>query len=117
MLSSNIREDEPCYVISVAARLLGLHVQTLRYYERMGIIEPSRSRGNIRLFSERDIARLREMKRLMGELGVNPAGADVVLRMRDRIRGLEQERDAWQPEAVRLKGALDQSLLSRERVG
>ncbi len=117
MLSSNIREDEPCYVISVAAQLLGLHVQTLRYYERMGIIEPSRSRGNIRLFSERDIARLREMKRLMGELGVNPAGADVVLRMRDRIRVLEQERDALQLEVVRLKGALDQSVLSRERVG
>ncbi len=117
MLSSNIREDEPCYVISVAARLLGLHVQTLRYYERMGIIEPSRSRGNIRLFSERDIARLRDMKRLMGELGVNPAGADVVLRMRDRIRVLEQERDALQLEVVRLKGALDQSLLSRDRVG
>jgi MerR family transcriptional regulator/heat shock protein HspR len=117
MLSSNIREDEPCYVISVAARLLGLHVQTLRYYERMGIIEPSRSRGNIRLFSERDIARLREMKRLMGELGVNPAGAEVVLRMRDRIRVLEQERDALQLEVVRLKGALDQSVLRRDRVG
>ena len=99
----DMHEDEPCYVISVAARLLGMHVQTLRYYERCGLIEPSRSRGNIRLYSQRDVVRLLEVKRLMGELGVNLAGAEVVLRMRDRLVELEQERDALAKEVARLK--------------
>ena len=56
-----ISEEEPCYVISVAARMLGMHAQTLRYYERMGIIAPSRSRGRIRLYSQADIALAREL--------------------------------------------------------
>src|SRR3989304_1815408 len=85
-------QEEPCYVISVAARLLGMHVQTLRYYERAGLIEPFRSRGNIRLYSEQDIERLREVKRLMEVLGVNLAGAEVILRMRDRLGEPEQKR-------------------------
>lgn len=98
-------QDEPCYVISVAARLLGMHVQTLRYYERAGLIEPFRSRGNIRLYSEQDIERLREVKRLMEDLGVNLAGAEVILRMRDRLEALEQEREALAREVQRLRGS------------
>lgn len=90
-LMSDLPDNEPCYVISVAARLLGMHVQTLRYYERAGLIEPTRSRGNIRLYSQRDLARLRDVRRLMEDLGVNLAGAEVILRMRDRIAQLEQE--------------------------
>jgi len=97
-------QNEPCYVISVAARLLGTHVQTLRYYERVGVLAPSRSRGNIRLYSERDLARLREVRRLMDDLGVNLAGAEVVLKMRDRIIELEQERDRLREELSRLRG-------------
>lgn len=83
--------NEPCYVISVAAKLLGMHVQSLRYYERAGLISPSRSRGNVRLFSEGDLHRVREVKRLMEDLGVNLAGAEVILRMRDRITQMERE--------------------------
>ena len=98
-------DNEPCYVISIAAKLLGMHVQTLRYYERAGLIEPSRSRGNIRLYSQRDVARLREIKRLMEDLGVNLAGAEVILRMRDRIAQLEQERKALAGEVQRLRQA------------
>ena len=98
------QQDEPCYVISVAARLLGMHVQTLRYYERVGLIEPFRSRGNFRLYSEQDIERLREVKRLMEDLGVNLAGAEVILRMRDRLAELEQEREALAQEVQRLRG-------------
>lgn len=97
-------QDEPCYVISVAARLLGTHVQTLRYYERVGLLAPSRSQGNIRLYSERDLARLREVRRLMGELGVNLAGAEVVLQMRDRIIELEHQRDQLLQEVATLRG-------------
>ena len=91
MRSPEIDNEEPCYVISVAAKMLGMHQQTLRYYERAGVIEPSRSRGNIRLYSQADIARLRQIQRLINDLGVNLAGAEVILKMRDRIERLEQE--------------------------
>ncbi|MEK7216147.1 MAG: MerR family transcriptional regulator [Chloroflexota bacterium] len=100
------RDDEPCYVISVAAKLLGLHVQTLRYYERVGLLAPSRSQGNIRLYYERDVVRLRDVRRLMEDLGVNLAGAEVVLKMRDRILDLERERDMLMQEVQRLRGSL-----------
>jgi len=60
----SLDETEPRYVISIAAKILGTQTHTLRYYEKMGIIEPSRSRGNIRLYSERDIARIKQMKSL-----------------------------------------------------
>jgi MerR family transcriptional regulator/heat shock protein HspR len=86
-----VPEDEPCYVISVAAKMLGMHQQTLRYYERVGIVEPSRSRGNIRLYSQADINRLRQVQRLINDLGVNLAGAEVILQMNARIRQLERE--------------------------
>jgi len=90
-MREDISNDEPCYVISVAARMLGIHQQTLRYYEREGLIQPSRSRGNIRLYSGADINRLRQVQRLMNELGVNLAGAEVILRMGERMRAMEEE--------------------------
>jgi len=85
----DINSNEPCYVISIAARILGIQSHTLRYYERIGIIEPSRSRGNIRLYSERDIAQLRRIKTLMDDLGVNLAGVEVILRMSQRMTDLQ----------------------------
>ena len=91
MMRDSIPEDEPCYVISIAAKMLGIHQQTLRYYEREGLIQPSRSRGNIRLYSTSDINRLRQVQRLISELGVNLAGAEVVLRMSERMRAMEEE--------------------------
>lgn len=97
------RHDEGCYVISVAARLLGMHVQTLRYYERVGLIAPSRSRNNIRLYSEQDLQRIKDVKRLMEDLGVNLAGAEVILRMRDRLTQLEQQREELEGELARLR--------------
>ena len=71
--------------------MLGIHQQTLRYYEREGLIQPSRSRGNIRLYSGADINRLRQVQRLMNELGVNLAGAEVILRMSERMKLMEEE--------------------------
>jgi MerR family transcriptional regulator/heat shock protein HspR len=97
--------DEPLYVISVVARLLGMHQQTLRYYERTGIITPSRSRGNVRLYSEQDVARLRQIKRLMDDLGVNLAGAEVILRMRDRLEQMEARIRELEDEVQRLREA------------
>ena len=83
--------DEPCYVISVAARMIRVHSQTLRYYEREGLLEPARSKGNIRLYSQRDIERLRRIKTLMDDLGINLAGVQVVLQMMERMARMEQE--------------------------
>ncbi len=78
-------DDEPCYVISVAARMVGVHAQTLRYYERTGLLYPARSRGNIRMFSPNDVRQARWMKSLMDDLGINLAGVAVIMRMRARI--------------------------------
>lgn len=83
--------DEPRYIISIAARLVGLQTHTLRYYERTGLVEPSRSKGNIRLYSERDIDLLRKVKTLMDDLGVNLAGVEVILRMSERMIELQKE--------------------------
>lgn len=94
MMDNGIDDNEPCYVISVAAKMVGMHQQTLRYYERAGVIEPSRSRGNIRLYSQSDISRLRHIQQLINDFGVNLAGAEVILRMRDRIQRLEDELES-----------------------
>ena len=83
------RKDDPLYVISVAARMIGVHAQTLRYYERAGLIEPSRSEGNHRYYSERDLERLRLIKMMMDDMGMNLAGAEVVLKLTEKVR--EQE--------------------------
>ncbi|HUE75548.1 MAG TPA: helix-turn-helix transcriptional regulator [Chloroflexota bacterium] len=80
-------------MISVAARLVNMHPQTLRYYEKLGLIEPSRSRGRIRLYSARDIAVLQQIHRLIDDLGVNLAGVEVIMRMNARIATLEQENE------------------------
>jgi MerR family transcriptional regulator/heat shock protein HspR len=82
--------DEPCYVISIAARMVGMHAQTLRYYERAGLVAPARSRGNIRLYRRSDIHRLRLIQKLIADHGVNLAGVELILRMEDQIRGLQE---------------------------
>jgi MerR family transcriptional regulator/heat shock protein HspR len=84
MKGTRTSDNEPRYIISIAARLVGVQTHTLRYYERIGIIEPSRSSGNIRLYSERDIDILRRVKTLMDDLGVNLAGVEVIMRMSER---------------------------------
>ena len=82
--------DTACFVISVAARLLNVHPQTLRYYERAGLLAPSRSKGNIRLYSPEDVQRARQIKRLIEDLGVNLAGVEVIIRLTDRMREQEE---------------------------
>ena len=83
--------DEPCYIISVAARLVNMHPQTLRYYERLGLIEPSRSRGKIRLYSARDVERLKQIHGYVNDLGVNLAGVEVILNLTERMAEMEAE--------------------------
>ncbi|MEE8472572.1 MAG: MerR family transcriptional regulator [Dehalococcoidia bacterium] len=99
------RQDEPCFVISIAARMVGVHAQTLRYYERAGLVEPSRSEGNIRLYSPQDIERLLQIKTLMEDLGVNLAGAEVILRLTERIAEMEGQMRTMEGEIKRLKDA------------
>ncbi len=84
-------DREPRYVISIAARMVGVETYTLRYYERMGLVEPERSSGRLRLYSERDIERLRHIKALMNDLGINLAGVEVVLRLMERLVSLQGE--------------------------
>ena len=96
---------EPCFVISVAARMVGLHAQTLRYYERVGLVMPSRSGGRQRLYSMADVERLRRIKTFTDEMGVNLAGAEIALKLVDRIRELEAQVDALTNEVTRLRAA------------
>ncbi len=84
-----INKDKPLYVISVAAELVDMHPQTLRLYERKGLIEPSRSAGKTRLYSQRDVEHLREIRRLTQELGVNLAGVEEIIRLRRRLDTLQ----------------------------
>jgi MerR family transcriptional regulator, heat shock protein HspR len=100
-------ESEPRYVISVAAKILGIQTHTLRYYERIGVVEPSRSRGNIRLYSERDLEQLRHVKTLMENLGVNLAGAEVILRMAHQIEELQNKIQELQTEIDELRGGIE----------
>jgi MerR family transcriptional regulator, heat shock protein HspR len=102
-LNDGIDDDEPCYVISIAARLVGMHQQTLRYYERAGLVEPQRTSGNIRMYSNADIQRIRQAQRLIDELGVNLAGVDIILRMSEQIRQLQAELHATRAELDRLR--------------
>ena len=77
--------ERPRYMISIAAELVGMHPQTLRVYEQKGLVRPKRTAGNTRLYSESDLERLRLIQRLTGELGLNLAGAELVLRMEDEL--------------------------------
>lgn len=97
------QNNDPCYVISVAARMVGVRVHTLRYYERIGVIEPSRSSGNVRLYSERDIALLRRVKSLMDDLGINLAGIEVIMRMSQRLAELQSEVERLESEIRKLR--------------
>ncbi len=97
-------QGEPRYVISIAAKILGIQTHTLRYYERIGVVEPSRSRGNIRLYSEKDLEQLRRVKTLIEDLGVNLAGAEVILRMAQHITALQNRIQELEAGIKELKG-------------
>jgi MerR family transcriptional regulator/heat shock protein HspR len=95
------RFNEPLFVISVAARLVEMHPQTLRKYEKEGLIEPSRTSGNLRLYSDRDIERLRQVKYLVEGRGLNLAGVQLVLELTRRLRELRNHTEAMHQELAR----------------
>lgn len=101
--SNGVADDEPCYVISIAARLVGVHQQTLRYYEKAGLLEPKRTVGNIRMYSNSDIQRIRQIQRWMDEFGVNLAGAEIMFRMTKQITALQEQLLFMQSEVDRLR--------------
>ena len=100
----DVANDEPRFIISIAARMVGVQVHTLRYYESIGVVEPSRSKGNIRLYSERDVALLRRVKTLMDDLGINLAGVEVFLRMSQRMNEMQNQIMELESEVRRLRG-------------
>jgi MerR family transcriptional regulator/heat shock protein HspR len=104
-----MERDEPLYVISIAAQILDIHPQTLRYYERAGLIQPSRSPGNIRLYSQEDIERLQLIQRLIEDLGVNLAGVEVILNMRAQMRQMEEQMQRLAEEVQRLRQLLSEA--------
>ncbi len=102
------RYSEPLFVISVAARLVEMHPQTLRKYEREGLIAPSRTAGNLRLYSDEDIERLRQVKYLVETRGLNLAGVQLALELTQSLRKLRASMDrspdsrAWTEDLDRI---------------
>ena len=110
--------DEPVYLISVVSKILEIHPQTLRQYERENLIIPSRSDGRIRMYSQRDIDKIKMILRLTRELGVNLAGVDVAIRLKDKIDDMELEIAELRHEISRLRSsgsvAPDKSLVTKK---
>ena len=90
--------DEPVYLISVVATMLDIHPQTLRQYEREGLVQPSRTQGRMRLYSQRDIERMKLILRLTRQMGVNLAGVDIVLQLKEQIDKMQTEIDLLREE-------------------
>ena len=103
-MNDMLGHDEPCFVISVAARMLGVQTQTLRYYERLGLVEPQRTQGNQRVYSRREVERVRRIRNMMEDLGVNLAGVEVVMKLLDKLQESEVEVQRLKREVQRLKG-------------
>jgi MerR family transcriptional regulator/heat shock protein HspR len=93
--------DRPRYMISVAAELVGMHPQTLRIYEQKGLVNPQRTAGNTRLYSDDDVERLRLIQRLTTDLGLNLAGVERVLHMEDELDRLRMRMERMEQEMRR----------------
>jgi MerR family transcriptional regulator/heat shock protein HspR len=91
-------DDRPRYMISVAAELVGMHPQTLRIYEQRGLLQPRRTAGNTRLYSDADVERLRLIQRLTTELGLNLAGVERVLDLEDELQRSRRRLDRLEQE-------------------
>jgi MerR family transcriptional regulator/heat shock protein HspR len=101
------KEDEPVYMISVAARLCELHPQTLRMYERLGLVRPARVGAKNRMYSERDLDRLRQIQRLTQDMGVNLAGVEVILGLLEKMQRMQEEMDT---EVDRMRREMEELL-------
>jgi len=86
-------KNKPVYIISIVSEMLDLHPQTLRQYERLGLVNPQRTQGNIRLYSEEDLETLKFILTLTKDMGVNLAGVEVILNMRNQIDELQAHNE------------------------
>ena len=109
--------EDPCFVISIAARMVGVHAQTLRYYERVGLIWPSRTMGRQRLYSPADIKRLRRIKTFTEDMGVNLAGAEVALKLMARIDELELQVKSLSERVQQLSQLRPEDPQTHRRIG
>lgn len=112
--------DEPVYLISIVSKILEIHPQTLRQYERENLICPARSNGRIRLYSQRDIDKIKMILRLTRELGVNLAGVDIILRLKDNVDEMEGEMLELRHEIIKSKNTRsvshDKSLVAKKSI-
>ncbi|SHO80837.1 HspR, transcriptional repressor of DnaK operon [hydrothermal vent metagenome] len=90
--------DEPVYLISVVASMLDIHPQTLRQYEKEGLIKPSRTQGRIRLYSQKDIEKIKMVLRLTRNLGVNISGVDIILQLKEKMDEMQDEINSLRDE-------------------
>lgn len=107
-----INKDEPVYLISVAAKLCDVHPQTLRMYERMGLVRPARVGTKNRMYSESDIDRLRQIQRLTQDMGVNLAGVEVIL---DLLEKMQQMREHMEEEIERMHRLMEEQVRRLEK--
>jgi MerR family transcriptional regulator/heat shock protein HspR len=98
-------DDRPRYMISVAAELVGMHPQTLRMYEQKGLVQPQRTAGNTRLYSEADLERLRLIQRLTSQLGLNLAGVEAVLELEEQLQRMQARMERLDRE---MRAAIEQ---------
>ena len=94
-------EMQGVYIISVASRILEMHPQTLRKYERVGLVRPSRTVGMLRLYSEEDIARLKLIKHLVGDLGLNLAGVQLAMNLFNQLLFTKSKAETLDGESLR----------------
>jgi len=91
-------DDRPRYMISIAAELVGMHPQTLRMYEQKGLVQPQRTAGNTRLYSEADLDRLRLIQKLTTQLGLNLAGVEAVLDLEEQLQRMQARMERLERE-------------------
>lgn len=116
-VEATIDEERGVYMISVAAELAEMHPQTLRVYEARGLIQPKRSPKNTRLYSQRDVERLRRIQQMTSELGLNLAGVETVLEMEERVEKMKAELKRMRERAEQLEGKAPEGGRSRSREG
>ncbi len=105
-------ENEPLYMIGVAARLCEVHPQTLRMYERIGLVRPARIGRKNRMYSDADIERLRQIQRLTQDMGINLAGVEVILGLLDRMQKMQEQMDI---EMERMRRIMEEELKRTEK--
>src|SRR4051812_3283508 len=111
-----VSADRGVFMISVAAELAEMHPQTLRMYEARGLVEPQRSPKGTRLYSQKDVERLRRIQEMTNELGLNLAGVEAVLALEDKLQRAQARVDALEKRAEELKGEVERLLQARDKL-